>query len=283
MPRDYRQGIFKFVTASPVPGSLEGFPTPSGKPRREDLKRTIRIGLDGSMMPAFSTLPESDLEDLVSYMIHLSIRGESEYATMRRVILAEKEPRNDDPAEYNAVELRWLLLRNVLVVLDNWGVAARSPITVPPEFAKTDDDRLLSAYRGYKFYNSAEFGCAACHINFGREPALKWDLWGTVVQPRNLMIGIYRGGRRGIDLYARIYGGIYPSGMTGFHTTLKTGPSYPDQPDKIWNVVHFLQALADPYERQKLKDPSILARFKERSKADGDLFLDDLNAVKIDQ
>jgi mono/diheme cytochrome c family protein len=286
MPRDYRQGIFKFITVfpaqdaqkNPAAKSKKNDLNPGGKPRREDLKRTIRNGLDGSMMPAFSTINEDDLDDLVSYVIHLSIRGETEFATMRRVI----QPTDDDPAEFTAPELRWLFLRNLLFVLDNWGLAARSPIPIPPEHAKTSADRLLSAYRGYKFYNSAEFGCAACHINYGREPAMKWDLWGTVVQPRNLALGVYRGGRRGEDLYARIYGGIYPSGMTAFHPTLKTGPSYPDQPDKIWNVVHFLQALSDPAERHKLKDPTVLARFKERLKADGDLFLDDLNSVKID-
>jgi hypothetical protein len=289
-PRDYRQGIFKFVTAFPVqdPPKNPGVKpkkrelNPGGKPRREDLKRTIRNGLDGSMMPAFSTLTEIDLDDLASYVIHLSIRGETEFATMRRVIQSGIQPDDNDPAEYNAAELRWLFLRNMLSVLDNWGLAAQSPIPIPPQHTRTNDDRLLSAFRGYKFYNSAEFGCAACHIKYGSEPALKWDLWGTVVQPRNLTLGVYRGGRRGEDLYARIYGGIYPSGMTAFHNTLRTPPSYPDQPDKIWNVVHFLQALADAHERQKLKDPAILARFKERLKADGDLFLDDLNAVIID-
>jgi mono/diheme cytochrome c family protein len=277
MPRDYRQGIFKFITAFPTPGQQRKGLSPNGKPRREDLKRTIRNGLDGSMMPAFSTLSEQELEDLISYVIHLSVRGETEFATMGRAML----PTEDDP-DLVGPELEWLFVQNLLSVLDNWGLAARSPLPIPPERTRTDEDRLLSAFRGYKFYNSAEFGCAACHINYGREPALKWDLWGTVVQPRNLPLGVYRGGRRGEDLYARIYGGIYPSGMTAFHTTLATGPSYPDRPDKIWNVVHFLQALADPTERQRMKDPAILARFKERLKADGDLFLDDLNAVKID-
>jgi hypothetical protein len=102
------------------------------------------------------------------------------------------------------------------------------------------------------------------------------------VQPRNLPLGVFRGGRRGEDLYARIYGGIHPSGMTAFHTALKTGPSYPDRPDKIWNVVHFLQALADPYERQRLQDSSLLAKYKARLKEQGDLFLDDLNVVRIE-
>ncbi len=102
------------------------------------------------------------------------------------------------------------------------------------------------------------------------------------MQPRNLTLGVYRGGRRGEDLYARVYGGIHPSGMTAFQNTLATGPSYPDRPDKIWNVVHFLQALADPYGRQQLQDPATLAKFKARLKEQGDYSLEDLANVKID-
>jgi mono/diheme cytochrome c family protein len=277
MPRDYRQGIFKFITAYSTPGPEKRLLNPGGKPLREDFKRTIHNGLDGSMMPAFSNIPQRDLDDLVSYVIHLSIRGETEFATISRAT----QPTADDP-DFVGLELKWLFVQNYLSVLDNWALAARSPIPIPPEYAATNDERLLSAIRGYKFYNSAEFGCGACHINFGREPALKWDLWGTVVQPRNLVLGVYRGGRRGQDLYARIYGGIYPSGMNAFHDKLKTGPSYPDQPNKIWNIVHFLEALGDPTTRQRLKDPAILERFKEQLKAEGDLFLEDLSAVKID-
>ena len=229
------------------------------------------------MMPAFSTLTESELDDLVSYVIHLSVRGETEFVTMAKLM----QPADDDP-EFDGLALEWLFLQNMMAVLENWALAARSPIPIPPERAVTDDDRLLSAFYGYKLYHSAEYGCAACHINFGREPALKWDLWGTVVQPRNLMLGVYRGGRRGENLYARLYGGIYPSGMTAFHNTLATPPSYPDRPNKIWNVVHFLQALGDPTSRQQLRDPAILARYRERLKAEGDMFLEDLTSVKID-
>jgi hypothetical protein len=96
------------------------------------------------------------------------------------------------------------------------------------------------------------------------------------------VLGVHRGGHRGNDLYARLYGGIYPSGMTAFHNTITTGPSYPDRPDKLWNVVHFLQALSDPYARQKLQDPAVLARMKERARAMDDVFLEDLNGVRLD-
>lgn len=282
-PRDYRQGIFKFITAYPPQAEPGRTPPvkkglgPSGKPRRDDLKRTIRTGIDGSMMPAFPTLSEKELDDLVGYVIHLSMRGETEFATMSKAM----QPTEEDP-DFTGVELRWLFQQNLMFVLYNWMVAAENPIPIPPAHTRTDDDRLLSALRGYKLYNSAEFGCASCHVNFGREPQLKWDLWGTVVQPRNLVLGVFRGGRRGEDLYARIYGGIHPSGMTAFQSALKSGPSYPDRPDKIWNVVHFIQALSDPYERQRLQDPATLVKFKARLKEQGDYFLEDLASVKLD-
>lgn len=283
MPRDFRQGLFKFVTAFPPQSEPGQKPVakkglgPSGKPRRDDLKHTVRHGLDGSMMPAFTSLTDAELDDVVSYVIHLSIRGETEFATMTRAM----QPGEDDP-DFAGPELEWLFDQSLMHVLDNWGIASANPIPIPPSHTRTDDDRLLSAIRGYKLYNSAEFGCASCHVSFGREPQLKWDMWGTVVQPRNLTLGVYRGGRRGEDLYARIYGGIHPSGMTAFQNALKTGPSYPDRPDKIWNVVHFLQALSDPYMRQRIQDPGTLARFKSQLKEQGDYFLDDLANVKID-
>jgi mono/diheme cytochrome c family protein len=284
MPRDYRQGIFKFITAYPQPPKpgeppqrKRGF-GPSGKPRRGDLKHTVRHGIDGSMMPPFPTLTEQELDDVASYVTHLAVRGETEFATMARAM----NPTEEDPEVIEGPDLAYLFDRNLVGVLYNWGIAADSEIKVPPENAATDDDRLVSALRGYKLYHSAEYGCLACHTNYGREPQLKWDMWGGVVQPRNLTLGVYRGGRDGRALYARLYGGIYPSGMTAFHETLKTGPSYFDRPDKLWNVVHFLQALGDPYGRQRLQDPAALAKAKALLKEQGDNFLDDLAGVKLD-
>ena len=51
----------------------------------------------------------------------------------------------------------------------------------------------------------------------------RYDEWGTLVRPMNLTTGVYRGGRRPIDLYWRIKGGIEPSGMpkTGVCKTIR--------------------------------------------------------------
>jgi mono/diheme cytochrome c family protein len=241
-PRDYRQGLFKFVSASPTTG-VRG---EKGKPRRDDLHRTVRHGLDGSMMPPFSHLSEAEIDDLVSYVMHLSIRGETEYRVMSRAI----RPRDDDP-EFVGKELERLFAATAVTVLVNWDRAAAAPVQVPPENCPSDNDRLESAARGFRTYQGV---CAGCHADYGRQPSLRYDMWGTVVQPRNLLLGVYRGGRRAEDLYTRVYIGIYPSGMNEHKELLKTTPPPPGKPDLIWDVIHFLQVLPDPARRRQLAD-----------------------------
>ncbi len=253
MPRDYRQGVFKYVTAFPPPTAPKKAGLGAGgKARRTDLKQTVRNGIDGTIMPAFTSLTAVELDDVVSYVIHLSVRGETEFATLSRAI----KPGGDDPI-YEGGELDWLFVQHQLAVLTNWGVAEKNPIPVPQAQSMTEKDRIESAVRGYRLYNSSDFGCTGCHANYGRVQQLKWDAWGTIVQPRNLTLGVYRGGRTGEDLYARIYGGIAPVAMpsSGQHVTNVA----PRTPDKIWDIVHFLHALADPADRKRMqaKDPTI--------------------------
>jgi mono/diheme cytochrome c family protein len=248
-PRDYRQGVFKFVSAFPPANAPKKGLGAVGKARRTDLARTIRAGVDGTIMPAFPQLTEQEVEDAVSYVIHLAVRGETEFGTIAKITNVGKLTENDP--DFNGGELDWLFVQNLVWVLYNWGAAEAHAIPVPPNPVKTESDRLAAAVRGFKLYNSAEFGCASCHASYGRVQQLKWDAWGGVVQPRNLTLGVYRGGRRGEDLYARLYGGIGPSGMTAFHDRVANQPA--GQPNKLWDVVHFLQALPDPTDRRKMQ------------------------------
>ena len=254
-PRDYRQGIFKFVSAAPQSASPKR--GERGKPRKDDLKRTIRNGLDGSIMPGFPTLGDGELDDLIGYVVHLSVRGEAEFETMAKAM----KPGDDDP-DFVGKELERLFAAKQLTVLANWGKAEASPIPVPPENCANESERFKSAVRGWKGFNDA--GCAACHANYGRDPQFKYDLWGTVVMPRNLTLGVYRGGRDGPALYARLYGGIYPSGMNEHKQLLAGSTPTPGKPDRLWEIVHFLQALSDPGARQRLREqkeyPDILVK-----------------------
>ena len=64
------------------------------------------------------------------------------------------------------------------------------------------------------------------------------DDWGHPLRPANLNRGVYKGGRRPIDLYWRIAKGINGAKMPAHYPTL--------EPEKIWDLVNFILAL--PYE-----------------------------------
>lgn len=248
VPRDYRQGVFKY--GSSFPTSEQPRKGERGKLLKRDLKRTIQNGLDGSMMPGFPLLSELELDDLAGYVIHLSARGEVEFEVMARVIRLLTNPADDDP-EYSHEFLERLLDYSTIQVVGNWGRAERSPIPIPPENCPTEEIRWESAIRGYKAFSTR--GCLGCHDGYGRIEQLKYDVWGTVVRPRDLTLGVFRGGRQGVDLYSRVYAGIVPATMPDFTANLKQNAPRVGQPDEIWDIVHFLQALADPKERQSLE------------------------------
>ena len=58
------------------------------------------------------------------------------------------------------------------------------------------------------------------------------------IQPRNLRHGIYRGGRRPLDLYYRIHAGINGAPMPAAKGTVP--------PEEIWHIVNYVKSL--PYE-----------------------------------
>lgn len=68
-PRDYRLGIFKFKSTKR-----------GAKPLREDLARSIRNGIEGTLMKKIPELSEEDVQALTDYVIYLSIRGQVERA-----------------------------------------------------------------------------------------------------------------------------------------------------------------------------------------------------------
>ena len=72
----------------------------------------------------------------------------------------------------------------------------------------------------------------------------KYDAWGTIVRPTDLTTGIYRGGRRPIDLYWRIHSGINGVSMPASEKL---------EPKDIWDLVNFLQVLPYPAMREKYK------------------------------
>ena len=239
-PRDYRQGKFKFVSTN--------LTALNRKPRRADLYRTLVKGIEGTSMPAFGLLSERELDALVSYVIHLSIRGQVEYDTIE-ILVTNK----GDKKTLDGESIKNHVYNRAAVLLSYWVDSTKKPAIAPPAYPyegadpKTEEGKaqMETAVRnGYQLFLRADKGgCISCHTDFGRQVPYNYDDWGTLVQPRNLTADTYRGGRRPLDLYWRIAGGIEPSGMKAT-TNLS--------PQEYWDLVHFVQAL--PYPKMLPED-----------------------------
>lgn len=262
-PRDYRQGIFKFTSVDQDIGVR--------KPRRADIIRVMEQGIDGTSMPSFNILTEEQKEALASYVIHLSIRGECEFEVIKSRLISEESESVDDQVQTWLSTLlgRWVAAQSAEIKVSGPYPYQHPSQTFLALYVKSLDgslsaseeeafgklgeekqrfDRLRQSVQNGRNAFLAEKagesgGCRACHPNFGRQSTYRFDSWGTMVRPTDLTRGIYRGGRRPLDLYWRIYSGINGSGMAPFKTLASTNPAE----DKVWDLVNFLQVL--PYPR----------------------------------
>ncbi|MFH5804134.1 c-type cytochrome [Alienimonas sp. DA493] len=268
LPRDYRLGIYKFTS------------TGSGVPSREDLTRVLREGIPGTYMPSFHpALNESQTAAVVEYVRWLSMQGQyagalaneadvfyGTEAIRERLESEEGLTREDlvkeltDAWDYNVSDQLTFI---TAPVAEPWALVETEPPVTPtePRPELTGEELAASVERGRGLYLQKSTQCASCHGTRGlgngpqtvsvlidaatgepyAEPGIH-DVWGEVVMPRNLTRGIYRGGRRPIDLYRRIHSGIVGSNMPGFGDNLSDA--------EIWDLVNFLLALP--------LDPSLL-------------------------
>jgi mono/diheme cytochrome c family protein len=234
-PRDYRLGRFKFTSSNQAEGQR--------KPRRDDLLRTLKEGIDGSSMPSFRLLPDEELEAVASYVVHLSLRGQTEFEVMKSALSAEGL---DQPIDAAVGEF----LNNEA---SQWVEAQDSKSLIQPgphPNVASEQEMQESVNRGYGLFvrkeaegNKKAAGCLGCHTDFGRQSAFKYDIWGTIVRPVDLTKGIYRGGRRPIDIYWRIHSGINGANMPASKDNL-------DSKD-IWDLVNFIEVLPYPAMRDK--------------------------------
>ncbi len=259
IPRDYRRGIFKFTS------------TPSGaRPHRDDLRRTITYGLHGTSMPAFEPLlTEAEIEEVIDYVMFLSVRGETELNLIDEAATADENDANA-LGEDTVKDI-------VSAVFKKWHTA-QTQVFNPP-IARTPPTRE-SILRGRDLFLGSD--CKDCHgrlahgdgesfvnidvfneVVFGGNPSERqaridaldektrtlWnqkpDDWGNPLRPANLNRSQYKGGRRPIDIYWRIAKGINGAQMPAHY------PS-PFDEKKMWDVVNFVLAL--PFEPELLRD-----------------------------
>lgn len=257
-PRDYRQGIIKFTsTKASVP-----------RPSRDDLFRIIKLGVPGTYMPSFMLLPDDEVKLISEYVRWLAMRGEMERKLNAWLVTSysqEAVDEVDSPAELQAeFDTEWAedasdyieRFGNDLKL--DWQDANKPESVVNPSVPRTPSSPE-SVANGRKIFLSKDAKCASCHGETGRgngpsteafndlpgqppgtksdKPGL-FDNWGNIVKPRNLTTGVFRGGRRPIDIYRRIHSGIKGTPMQAFGTTLKE--------EQIWDVVNYV--LSIPFE-----------------------------------
>ena len=231
-PRDYRRGVFKFAAVDNA-----------SKPRRYDLMRTLLYGLPGSAMPSFIRLTDAELNALIDHVRLLSIRGEVE-----AILVAEWLDRDVPPLEardeiYELVWSRWLEAAD-------YGIAFTAPEPDP-------DPRRLELGREI-FHDEQGGNCFSCHGAEGRgdgiraiqtdaagdRSALLQDEWGNFILPRDLSLGIFRGGERREDIYMRVYCGIPGTPMPRIGSSLDAEGNPLLSEEETWALVDYVLSLS---------------------------------------
>jgi mono/diheme cytochrome c family protein len=258
-PRDYRKGIFKFTSTRTL-----------AKPTRDDLRRTIRNGLHGTSMPAFEALlSPAEIEQVIDYTIFLSMRGETELGLIDEAAIADEkaeDPLPDDLAKEIASS-----------VFNKWKAADEQVVNPPVPRVPPTRESIMRGRELFARQNqsSVKLECIECHgpqakgngprfvaqevfndVVFGGDPSTQgarlekydattkdaWakslDDWKRPLRPNNLNNGVYKGGRRPIDIYWRIAKGINGAKMPAHNETI--------EPERIWDLVNFVLAL--PFE-----------------------------------
>jgi mono/diheme cytochrome c family protein len=260
-PRDYRQGLFKFTSTRNM-----------DKARRDDLERTVRYGIPGTYMPSFLLFKDDEVGAIVEYIRWLSMRGEFEQkvdiefeaeqyssdAVAQRKKGGEAQDKIDSALNtFITNDLPRISSDKSDDLVTAWNTAEQPDALVMPKAARTADTPE-SRERGHKLFLSDVAKCSQCHGPAGKgdgpqtedyqlipgstkkfsKPGL-FDAWDHPIKPRDLTSGIYRGGRRPLDIYRRIYSGIKGTPMPPFGSALKD--------EEIWDLVNYAMSL--PYQK----------------------------------
>jgi mono/diheme cytochrome c family protein len=265
IPRDYRKGLFKFTS------------TPNGaRPTRDDLMRTVKNGLHGTSMPAFEALLSDDeIAQLIDYVIFLSIRGETEQELIDLGTISDE----NDESSLNLEAAR----EAAEGVFNKWKTAQTQAVNpTTPRTPPTHDSVIRGRDLFLGRIKEAKLVCIDCHgllakgdgqsfvpqdvfdrVVFGGNPSerqqrideldiktkdlwgQKLDDWGNPLRPSNLNRGIYKGGRRPLDIYWRIAKGITGAQMPSHYPSLVNEK-------QVWDLVNFVLAL--PYHPELLSD-----------------------------
>ncbi len=162
-----------------------------------------------------------------------------------------------DFAAYEKEEFAGVVDSTADILAEVWPKAEEESSLVRPAIARVEDT-IESRLRGRVLYMSNRTKCYTCHGPLGRGDGSAvddfWpkpgtnekyaqrglhDLWGHKLQPRDLTRNQYRGGRRPVDLYRRVFSGIKGTPMPAFGGTVL-------KDEEIWDLVNYVMSI--PFE-----------------------------------
>ncbi|MEQ8785872.1 MAG: cytochrome c [Pirellulaceae bacterium] len=241
-PRDFRKGVFKFKSTPK-----------GEKPTHADLHRTLMEGIPGTAMPSFRLLDQPDRDALINYVMYLSIRGEVERKLMEELgelDAGEKLIRTESPEDF-AEDVAYI--KEIAAGIVSRWIDAPSRVTeitrgptqwdITTSRYESEEARLAAIEHGRRLFYGEIANCVKCHGEsaLGDGQTNDYDDWakdfippnvtpaqvqelsdkytalGALpprnIRPRNLRRGVFRGGRRPIDIYWRVRNGIDGSPM----------------------------------------------------------------------
>ena len=273
-PRDYRKGIFKFTstgsrdhvsTADLKHIIVEGIPgtyMPSFKLLSDE-------SLDLIVNYVKFLAMRGETEGMLNVEVGLDfnkkvLADELEGVTDPKEIEEITTEFKEDMNEFLEVDYPEIAFFGQLDLADAWIEADNEDAIVYASVPQTDpygpsaaDPSLTSIENGRILYLGKDAQCASCHGDGGKGDGFQTrqlqkrreggdftvpglhDDWYNPLKPRDLTSDIYRGGRRPIDIFRRIYVGIKGTPMPAFG-----GKSLTDQ--QIWDVVNYVMYL--PHE-----------------------------------
>ncbi|MEM7310580.1 MAG: cytochrome c [Planctomycetota bacterium] len=240
LPRDYRNGIFKFTSVAN-----------KARPTRSDLFRVLARGIYTTSMPSFRRFSDAQLHGLVDYVRLLSIRGRVE-------ILGA--------LDYD-IDSGGITMESVLTAYadewEEWLGAGENVIAYEGDVPAPDDivpgtNRTMIEHGRELFKDESSANCASCHgTNYrGNGPSSKerdpetgemvqiTDDWGNPIEPRDLTRGIFRFGRRPIDVFRRVHAGINGTPMPAQTTLTDAEGNRLLSDDDLWAITHFVRSLS---------------------------------------
>ncbi len=256
-------------------------------------------------MPSFLVLPDNEIEALIHYVRYLSVRGEVErllidYATYEldgKIEPTDAEP--NPPPESRLVDLtasdevqqeqNEVIRSFVAEVTQKW-LDAESSVT---SVTAPNPDRNLakSIDHGRDLFYGPLANCIKCHGDsaLGDGETNDYDDWTKelepskpeliaklikkgalpprTIHPRNLRLGVYRGGRRPIDLYWRLKNGIDGTPMPAvpmLPADAQPGAQGLSEAD-LWSLIDYVRNLPyEPISNPRVAQPKPVNR-RERS------------------